>query len=70
MIYTKFPDSFIGITAVCSLTSRTTFFCTSLTFPARQQWAMALMMIGLLDLELGSLKSLGPIAYEPNRKDQ
>lgn len=42
------------------LTSRIWFFWGSLTLPARQQWEMALWMMGLLDLALGSLKSLGP----------
>lgn len=44
-----------------ALTSRTEFLCGSFTFPARQQWATALWMRGLLDLLLGSLKSLGPV---------
>lgn len=41
-------------------TSRIWFFCGSLTLPARQQWEIALWMIGLFDLALGSLNSLGP----------
>lgn len=38
------------------------FFCGSFTFPAKQQWEMALWIIGLLDFALGSLNSLGPAA--------
>lgn len=37
------------------------FLCGSFTLPARQQWETALWMMGLLDLLLGSLKSLGPV---------
>lgn len=45
---------------VTALASRMAFFCASLTFPARQQWAMAFWMMGLLDFALGSLNNLGP----------
>lgn len=45
-----------------SLTSIILFFCGSLTLPAKQQREMALWIMNLLDLKLGSLKSLGPEA--------
>lgn len=38
-----------------SLTSTILFFCGSLTFPAKQQREMALWIMNLLDLKLGSL---------------
>lgn len=53
-----------GDKAECMQTSRMEFFWGSLTFPAKQQWAMALWIIGLLDLALGSLNSLGPTRQE------
>lgn len=49
-------------TTVRSLTSMILFFCGSLTFPAKQQREMALWIMNLLDLKLGSLYSLGPKA--------
>lgn len=43
------------------------FFCGSLTFPAKQQREMALWIMNLLDLKLGSLYSLGPKAKKKKR---
>lgn len=43
-----------------SLTSIILFFWGSLTLPAKQQREMALWIMNLLDLKLGSLYSLGP----------
>lgn len=41
-------------------TSNIEFLCGSFTFPARQQWDIALWIIGLFDLLLGSLNNFGP----------
>lgn len=57
-------------TTVRSLTSMILFFCGSLTFPAKQQREMALWIMNLLDLKLGSLYSLGPEAKKKKKKIQ
>lgn len=49
---------------VSSLTSMILFFWGSLTLPAKQQREMALWIMNLLDLKLGSLYSLGPEAQK------
>lgn len=51
-----------------SLTSMILFFCGSLTLPAKQQREMALWIMNLLDLKLGSLYSLGPEAKRTKTK--
>lgn len=48
---------------VTQLTSTILFFWGSLTLPARQQRVIALWMINLLDLKLGSLYSFGPVEH-------
>lgn len=45
---------------ILMFTSNIEFLCGSFTFPARQQWDIALWIIGLLDLLLGSLNNFGP----------
>lgn len=41
-------------------TSNIEFLCGSFTFPARQQWEIALWIMCLFDLLLGSLNNFGP----------
>ena len=41
-------------------TSRTLFFVSVLTVPAKQQWLIAFMMMWRFDLELGFTNNLGP----------
>lgn len=45
---------------ILMFTSNIEFLCGSFTFPARQQWEIALWIICLLDLLLGSLNNFGP----------
>lgn len=46
-------------------TSTILFFWGSLTLPARQQRVIALCIMNLLDLKLGSLYSFGPKKERP-----
>lgn len=50
-----------------SLTSMILFFCGSLTLPAKQHREIALWIMNLLDLKLGSLYSLGPAVKRKNK---
>lgn len=52
------------------LTSTILFFCGSLTLPAKQQRVIALWMMNLLDLKLGSLYNFGPARHHVPMSDK
>lgn len=64
---TSYQTSYLNCNARGQFTSTILFFCGSLTLPARQQRVIALWMMNLLDLKLGSLYSFGPARHDISR---